>query len=404
MRSRSPLGIVFLTVLLDLLGFGLIIPVAPYYALHFHASETEVALLGTAFSAMQLLFVPFWGRLSDRVGRRPVLLWSVFANVISMVIFGGAQSYVWLLAARAFSGAATANFAVAQAYIADVTTPENRAKGMGLVGAAFGIGFILGPFAGGQLAALGREIGIGSGLVGYGAAALSLVNFLLAFVLLPESRGPEERARDRAQAAARPRRGRVAEVTDALRAPGLWALFLVFFVSTFAFANLEWTFALFTRERLGWTAEAGGERLNGYVFAFIGIIAAVVQGGLIGRLARAVGERKLLYAGLALLSVGLAGIAVTHGLGVLLGACAIMSVGNSLAGPSISSLVSRRASASTQGGVLGVQQSVSAAARVVGPTCGGLLFQHVGSSWPFLTGAGSMAVAFVLAVASIRDP
>lgn len=396
MKARSPLAIIFLTVALDLLGFGLIIPVAPYYAEHFHATETEVALLGTIYSAMQFLFVPVWGRLSDRVGRRPVLLFSILASAVSMTIFGAAQSYGWLLAARAVSGAATANIAVAQAYVADVTTPANRAKGMGLIGAAFGIGFILGPFAGGQLSSLGREIGIGYGLVGYGAAALALVNFVLALTLLPESRKLGEGERPK-------RPGRIAELRQTLGIPGIVGLFAVFFVATFAFANLEWTFALLTQERLGWTPAVGGDRYNGYVFGFIGVIAAVIQGGMIGPLTRKLGERRLLWIGLGLLSAGLAVLATVQGLAVLLFACVLFSTGNSLTGPSISSLVSRRASADSQGAVLGVQQSVGSLARVVGPTCGGLLFQYAGSAYPFITGSAAMALALVVALFAIRD-
>lgn len=396
MKARSPLAIIFLTVALDLLGFGLIIPVAPYYAQHFHATETEVALLGTIYSAMQFIFVPVWGRLSDRVGRRPVLLFSILASAVSMAIFGAAQSYGWLLAARAVSGAATANIAVAQAYVADVTTPANRAKGMGLIGAAFGIGFVFGPFAGGQLSSLGRHLGIGYGLVGYGAAALALVNFVLALTLLPESRKPGD-------SPVAGRASRLAELRQTLTIPGLVGLFVVFFVGTFAFANLEWTFALLTQERLSWTPAVGGDRYNGYVFGFIGVIAAVIQGGLIGRLTRKLGERRLLFIGLALLSAGLAALATVHSLAVLLVACVLFSVGNSLTGPSISSLVSRRAPAESQGGVLGVQQSVGSLGRVIGPTCGGLLFQHAGSAYPFITGAVAMAVALVVALFAVRD-
>jgi len=397
MKARSPLAIVFLTVALDLLGFGLIIPVAPYYAQHFHASETEVALLGTVYSAMQFVFVPLWGRLSDRVGRRPVLLVSILASAVSMAMFGAAQSYWWLFAARAFSGAATANIAVAQAYVADVTTPANRAKGMGLIGAAFGIGFVLGPFAGGQLSSLGRAIGIGYGLVGYGAAALALVNFGLALALLPESHKPGTAVEGEARA------GRLAQLREAFSLPGLTGLFAVFFGATFAFANLEWTFALLTQERLGWTPAVGGDRYNGYVFGFIGVIAAVIQGGLIGPLTRRLGERRLLWGGLVLLSAGLATLATVRTLPVLLAACVLFSMGNSVTGPSVASLVSRRAPAGSQGSVLGVQQSVGALARVVGPTCGGLLFQHVGSAYPFVTGSVAMAVALVIALLAIRD-
>lgn len=394
------LGAVFVTIFLDLLGFGLIIPTAPYYALRFDASESEVAFLGTAFSLMQLITLPLWGRLSDRVGRKPVLMAGTLGNAAALALFGWAPSFAWLFAARMASGVMTGNLAAAQAYIADVTTGAERAKGMGLVGAAFGLGFILGPFCGGQLAELGAATGIGIGLVGYGAGALSLLNFVLVAVMLPESRTAEVRARDARQRAAAT--GRWDAFRAALGVVGLGALFLVFFVATFGFANMEWTFALLTVERLDWTEAAGGARYNGYVFGLVGVISAVTQGVLVGRLSKRFGERALVRAGLVLLMAGFVVLAAIDSVGMLIAACVLISIGNSLCVPSLSALVSRAAPASMQGSILGVQQSLGALGRVLGPTTGGLLFQYAGSPWPFLVGAGAFVAALGVAMTRVR--
>ena len=393
MSRRSPLVVVFFTIFLDLLAFGLILPVTPYYALSFHARESQIGMLGTAFSIMQLLCVPLWGRLSDRIGRRPVLLISTIGSAASMTCFGAAQSLAWLFAARLLAGAMTANIATAQAYIADVTKPEERAKGMGLVGAAFGLGFILGPFVGGELAELGRTSGIGLGLVGYGAGALSLLNFLLAYRWLPESLPSEKRQ------AVTKRSSAFREILSSNAMPPLLAVVLA---SAFAFSNMEWTFGLLTRLRLGWEVDHGGARANGLVFAYIGIIGAILQGALIGRLTRRFGEKALLLAGLASMALGLLSLAAMTTIPRLMVSVTLISIGNGLSMPSLSSLVSQHAPKDRQGAALGVQQSTSALARVVGPTSGGLLFEHVSSSAPFFMAGAMMFFAFFLASLGLR--
>ncbi len=394
--GRPRLFVVFLTMFLDLLGFGLIVPIAPYYADTFGASESQVALLGSCFSLMQLLFVPMWGSLSDRIGRRPVILFSVLGSAIAMALFGAASSLPMLFAARLAHGAMTANIATVQAYIADITSESDRAKGMGLIGAAFGLGFILGPFAGGELGSLGQKLGIGLGLVGYGASALAVINFLLALFLLPESR-PKGMAPP-------PKTSRLDALRGLLSRPGLPSLIGAFFLSTFAFAAMEWTFALLTAERLGWTTAHQGPRRNGLVFAGVGVIATIVQGGLIGRLTTRFGEAALLRVGLFTIAIGLAVHAMMNGLAILAVGSTCLALGHSLSNPTVTALVSKRSPADLQGGTLGVMQSVGALARVLGPAVLGLVFERASSAIAYFAAAAIAAVAGILATIGVARP
>jgi DHA1 family tetracycline resistance protein-like MFS transporter len=297
MRKAS-LGTLFLTVFLDLLGFGLVVPFLPGVARAYGASNFEATLLGAAFSAMQFLFIPLWGRLSDRIGRRPVLLWSIAASAIGMVVLGFAPSLTMLFVARLWSGMATANIAVAQAYIADVTTPERRARGMGLIGMAFGLGFIFGPFVGGELgrfSLLGRP----GALAALVAAGLSAVNLVMALFLLPESLSGRP-----AEFASKPRRA-VPLDPDAIRlagsTPGVALAVAIGFSVTVWFAGMEQTFRLFTEDAFGLNVASTGR-----IFGLLGLVTALVQGGLIHRLTRRFGEVRLVRAGAPVLAVGLA--------------------------------------------------------------------------------------------------
>jgi DHA1 family tetracycline resistance protein-like MFS transporter len=390
MRKAS-LGTLFLTVLLDLLGFGLVVPFLPGVARGYGASDLTATLLGSAFSAMQFLFIPLWGRLSDRVGRRPVLLWSIAASSLGMVLLGFANSLLLLFVARIWSGLATANIAVAQAYIADVTTPERRARGMGLIGMAFGLGFIFGPFIGGELgrfAVLGRP----GALAAFVAAGLSAVNLLMAYFSLPESLPRERRASS----------GRRAVPLDpeairtASASPGVMLAVIVGFSMTFWFAGMEQTFRLFTED-----AFRLGIATTGRVFGVVGLCTAVVQGGLIHRLTRRFGELRLLRVGTPVLGAGLGIIGWSPSFGaqgvtvMLVGAC-VLALGYGLSNPCLSSYTSRQAGAAVQGSVLGVLQSMSALARVLGPAAGGLLYQFLGLRAPYLAGAAGMVIAWAL--------
>jgi DHA1 family tetracycline resistance protein-like MFS transporter len=389
MTQRSPLAVLFLTVFLDLLGFGLIIPLQPLFAEHLGASGLEVGLLMTSYSAMQFVFAPVWGRISDRVGRRPVLLVSIAASVLAMLLFASARELWVLFVARTFAGIANANLGTAQAYIADVTPPEKRARGMGMIGAAFGMGFVLGPALGGLLAHFGWTA------PALGAAALSFVNLVLAWFLLPESLPKEQRAR----AAAR-RTSRLATFRESLSHPLLPFLFALFFLTTLGFSQLEATFGLYTLKRFGF-----GVAENGYLFGFIGVILALVQGGLIHPLQKRFGEPALLVGGTALLAAGLFFVPVADGLPGLLAALGVLALGHGVQAPALSSLVSKQAEPHRLGGVLGANQSMGSLARILGPIAAGSLFDLAGESAPFHVAGAVLVVSVALTlVILVRRP
>ena len=391
MRKAS-LGTLFLTVFLDLLGFGLVIPFLPGVARHLGASDFVATLPAVAYSLMQFLFIPIWGRLSDRVGRRPVLLWSIAATSAGMALLGMAQSLVLLFIARFWSGIATANIAVAQAYIADVTPPERRARGMGIIGMGFGLGFIIGPFAGGalgQVAIHGRP----GALAAYVAAGLSLVNLIFALITLPESLPREARGKSRRRLSPLDFR----QLRAAVELPGVGQAIAINFSMVFWFAGMEQTFRLFTEDRFGMN-----DWQTGRIFGLVGIVAATVQGGLIGSLSRRYGDVRLLRAGMFFqaLAFGLLGFCPQMGKLALVGlyaAAGLIAFGNGLCTPTLPAFVSRRAGADSQGVTLGSLQSASALARVLGPAAGGVLYQTLNPSAPYYLGALGMVAAGLLA-------
>src|SRR5579862_7549909 len=255
----------FLIVFIDLVGFGIVIPLLPYYALHFNATPLEVTSMMACYSLAQFFSSPFWGRLSDKLGRRPILLVSLGCSVLSYLWLGVADALWMLFAARLLAGAGAGNIAAAQAYITDVTTPEKRAKGMGMIGAAFGLGFTIGPAFGGLLAGSNPNAAALS-RPAFAAAALSALALILAFILLKESLAPELRG-----LANRP--GRLALAKDAFGRPLLRQLILLYFLTTCAFAGLESTFAIWANSVFGW-----GPLQIGWIFFFVGIVLVLVQG------------------------------------------------------------------------------------------------------------------------------
>ncbi|MFP5288323.1 MAG: MFS transporter, partial [Thermoanaerobaculia bacterium] len=292
---RRALTTIFVTVLLDLIGFGMILPLLPYYAQELHASAFQIGLLFSSYSLAQLVFAPLLGRLSDRTGRRPVLFASISGSVAAYLLFTAAGSFSVLLLARTLAGVAAANYAIAQAYIADVSSRENRAKAMGLVGAAFGLGFVLGPALGGLLAHLGEGTRLGNRIVPLTAAVLSAVNLLIAFSWLPESLPAELKGRSRQGSWLNVQEFRAVWSNGPLR-----GLMLLFFLVIFCFSIMEATLALFCQARFGF-----GETQTGLLFAFVGIVLVVVQGGLLGRLVQRFGERGLILSGILLMAAGL---------------------------------------------------------------------------------------------------
>ena len=371
--KRSPLVVIFTTVFIDLVGFGIVIPVLPFYAEGslFNATPRTVGLLFASYSVMQLIFSPILGRLSDKHGRRPVLLISIIGTGIGFLILGFATTLWMLFVGRILDGITGGNISTAQAYIADITTKEDRAKGMGLIGAAFGLGFVFGPAIGGVLS----HWGIGVPFLF--AAGLCFANALLLYFTLPETVTPDHPARVSAAGG----RG-LAQLIQSLRNPRLGYVLIIYFLFIVAFSIMTTSFSLYTIFRFGYDAQH-----NGYLFAYVGLIAVVIQGGLIGRLVKKFGEFPLVVFGAfcfaaSLFAVPLVGPAA-GGLAALLLGGGVFSLGNSLATPALTSLASKSVGAAEQGTVLGVTQSVASLARAVGPFLAAVLINssvaHVGA-------------------------
>jgi DHA1 family tetracycline resistance protein-like MFS transporter len=403
MKAAPRLGAIFLTVFIDLLGFGLVLPFLAKEARDtFGVSEFTATLLGSVYSLMQFLFVPVWGRLSDRVGRRPVLIWSIAGTCLAMSGLGAAltwgSSIVWLFAARAFGGIGTANLGTASAYIADVTKPEERARGMGLIGMAFGLGFILGPGIGGILAKVAIH-GHRGALPCFVAAALSAANLVWVTLGVGESLPPEKRS------LATPRKLTPLNV-QAMRAafslPGVGLAIGVNFIMIVSFTNLDQTFTFFCGDLFGID-----ERGTGYVLAFIGIVAALVQGGLVRPLSKRFDEATLIRAGALLQAVafaGLVGAGAVAGRTLLYASGGLLALGNGLTQPSTAAFISRRAPADRQGGTLGTNQSIGSLARTFGPALGGWLYTEVGPRAPYMAASTGMIIALALAMRLRRAP
>ncbi len=415
---KASLLVIFLAVFIDLLGFGMVLPLLPLYANEFAAvlgidknSPQMGWLLGAlmaSFSAMQFLFAPLWGRLSDRIGRRPVLLIGLAGSAVCYALFGLAtvwKSVVWLFVARIGAGLAGATISTAHAYIADVTTKETRAKGMALVGAAFGLGFTFGPLLG-YFALSGNEATPGPG-PGYAAAALSASAFLLALFKLPESLRPGQTPSAR--------RGwfNLTSLREALSVPSLAALLLTTFLCVFAFANFESTLSLLVKDENGPFAYNYSDVL--LVFAFVGFVLTLAQGFLVRRLSGRLSEGTMATIGAAAEVGGFAWLATSlenPSLTTLLCSLGVIVTGFAFITPSINALISRRSDPARQGGVLGLAQSVSSLARILGPLAGLPLYKSsdlayrvgvVRGSTPFWFAAALMCVGVLLVAVSARS-
>jgi multidrug resistance protein len=394
--KRPSLLIVWLTVFIDLIGFGIVVPLVPVFTKRFDASSLTIGIVLACFSLLQFVFAPVWGKLSDRIGRRPVMLISTAGAVISYAIFAigsglqdTASALMTLGIARAFAGAFGGNITVAQAYIADITPPEQRSKKMGLIGMAFGLGFIFGPAIGGVSL---KQFGIAG--PGWVAAAFCAVNFLLALFILPESRQPSSEP-----VAERPH---LAQWKHTLTSPGIGLLVLVFFFSTLCFSCFEVTLALLVCANFGLDIKdnATTATVATYLFVFCGLISAFVQGGMIGRIVKILGEPKIIALALFLTATSLVLLPFIQGSGLLswgilakpegrawwalLGALALLSVGSSLTRPPLFGLLSKLTSANEQGANIGVAQGAGSLARIVGQFSAPIIFLEVSSSALFV--------------------
>jgi DHA1 family tetracycline resistance protein-like MFS transporter len=383
----------FLIVFIDLVGFGIIIPLLPFFGEHFAASPVVIGLLMASYSLTQFIAAPFWGRTSDRIGRRPVLLITLAGAAVSYVLLGFSNSLWMLFLARGLGGFMAGNISTAFAYVADITTPENRTKGMGVIGAAFGLGFIAGPAIGGILAG-SDPLNADYRTPSLAAAGLSCVALIMAFFLLKESLSEEIRKR----IAGMPAKNRRQQFREALATPGVGLLIGLSFLATFVFAGMETTFAMWSERRMGW-----GPQQNGYLFAFVGIIAAIIQGSVVGKLARRFGEINLIIQGAAALALGMLLIPFTNSLATLLAAMVIVGYGFSIITPSLNSLISLQVGAGEQGGIMGVGRSATTMARVIGPAWAGLLFSLFGMDWPYFGGAAVMVLVVILGLQRLKS-
>ncbi|MFC7204141.1 MFS transporter [Haloferax namakaokahaiae] len=417
-NPRRALGVVFVIVFVDLLGFGILIPVIPLYALSFGATEFVGSLLIASYSAMQFLAAPVLGRLSDTRGRRPVLLLSLTGSVIAWTMFGLAGSLAVLFAARMLAGSMGGNIATAQAYIADITPPEDRAKGLGLLGAAFGLGFVFGPALGGFFASDPVVVATRSilpafvpvsefSLPSFAAAVITGLNLVAAYFILPESRPPDARTD-----VSEERESRLEQLASALRTHGLSALIVSFFLVSFAFSALESQFIFLTNDQYSY-----GATENAVLLTYIGIVIAIVQGGFIGPLTDRYGEYRLAITGVAIQVVMLAAVPFSPVLGASIptfgplvsfgpvlpsGVLALLvimtplSIGNALTNVSLNTLVSRSATDDEQGGAFGLTQSAGSLARTFGPAVAGGLYTGIAFWAPFVAGGLLMIPILVL--------
>jgi multidrug resistance protein len=385
--KNKPLAALFLTILIDLLGFGIIIPILPIFAEELGAPGYIIGIIAGSYSFMQFLFAPFWGSLSDRFGRRPIIIGSVAITFFAYIVFAYTNN-LWLLAiSRILSGIGAANISAAQAYISDLTPPENRAKSFGIIGAAFGLGFIFGPPVGGFL-----KSSYGIQAVGFFTAALCLINIIVAFRLLPESISIKNKS-------IKVQFNPFADIKEVFQLSGLKMLISTTFIFISAFSMMQITAALLWQQKYGLN-----EAQIGYVFTYIGLITAIIQGTLIGKFNQWFGEMQLLIYGCLLMIIGLTAlpyIPFDYFIPLELVALACIGLGNAFLMPTITSLISKLAPEGEQGKILGINQSIGSLGRVFGPLAGGALYT-LDLHLPYLGGAVLMLLCLLIALSRIK--
>jgi MFS family permease len=385
---RSPLLFIFITVFVDLLGYGMVIPLLPFYVTRQSGGAAVAGALGSLYALMQLLSGPVLGALSDAYGRRPVLLVCLLGTACAYLLLGLANSLTMIFVAVMVDGITGGNLTTAQAYIADVTAPEARTRGLGLVGAAFGLGLMTGPALGGLLSLYGLWA------PAFVACAIALSNVLFGLFVLSESLPPERRT----AAPTWPRLNSVAQLIGLFRLAPIRVLMVTLFTLNLAFAGLQTNFPLYSHARFGWDAVR-----NGIFFAYVGVCAVLIQGVLLGRLQPRFGEARLVVSGLALMAIGLAGLAVAPWDWTLYPIVGLVALGTGLSIPSLTSLISRRVAASEQGRVMGGTQALLSLTMILGPTMAGLSFERVGTSAPYWLGGLLAAAALLIAHLALRQ-
>lgn len=388
MRNKASLSVIFATVFIDLMGFGIVIPILPTFASSdLNISDFSIGIIVAMYSFNQFVFNPILGKLSDRIGRRPVIIFTLMITGISYLIFSIADSFFILLMARMLAGFGGSNIGVAQAYIADITTKDERAKGMGLIGAAFGLGFVFGPLIGGILSEYGYWV------VGLGSAAFSFLAMLFAVFFLPESRKDLKLSEEKSH--------KLFDIKYAKRIisyPKVGLLILLFFMIVFSMANIYGTFSL-----LGLRVYGFSDAQNGYLFGIIGIVSAIMQGGVIRHLTKIFSDELLVKMGIFFMMLGLTllpyGISFTGAAIIVI----VLSIGTGMMQPTILSMISKLSPESEQGAILSINQSISALARVLGPLWGGFAFEFIGFEFPFLTGGLFTFITLVITIFYLKS-
>lgn len=384
-NKKARLTIIFFTVFIYLVGFGIIIPIIPILSRDFGATALQTGLLLSCYSLMQFLFAPFWGRLSDRIGRRPILTFCLLGEAVSYLIFAWSRSLEMLFVARFMAGFFGASISTASAYISDITPPNERSKGMALIGVAFGLGFVVGPALGGALALWGQHISdekhFDTSFAALWVAGLCLVTFLFAYKYLKESLSENS---PRAE-----KRHRLSVMWKYLSSSTVGSLMTVFLIASLAMSAMEATLILFMGERFNWDVKQVS-----FGFAYIGLIIIFTQGFLVRRLLPLWGERKVLRLGLFLFAMGLTTIAVSENLGMMALAMTLLSLGNGLSNPSILGSISLLTDSKEQGSALGVTQSMASLGRIIGPALGGAIYARIAITAPFWMSGGLAFVAF----------
>ncbi|WP_438004317.1 MFS transporter [Sorangium sp. So ce321] len=389
---RSPLLPIFLTVFVDVLGLTLVLPLLPFYAEHFGASELVVGVLAASYAVCQLVSGPILGRISDRAGRKPTLLASQTGTFIGFLVLGSASSLWMLFLGRIIDGLTAGNLTIAQAYISDVTRPEDRTKAFGLIGIAFGSGFLLGPAITGELASR-----FGYGAPAYGAAVLSLTSIFLTATLLPAKPVVPVASPEAATAAPRPAAiGRGDAFRRYFDRPLARRRLLEFFAFSLSFSTLIGGLALFLERRFSF-----GVKETGYLYAFSGLIGGSIQGGLIGRLAKRYGEERLALVGFATMVIGYGLLGAAYTLPTLLVLVAIAAFGAAVVRPSVTTLLTKSVGRDEQGAALGVSQSLASVSQIIGPIGAGWLIEHRALAAYGLMAASFAAMGFVLGLQKI---
>ncbi|MGZ3775278.1 MAG: MFS transporter [Pseudobdellovibrionaceae bacterium] len=389
--NKSQLAIIFFTVFLYLVGFGVVIPILPILSRNFGASALQTGLLLSVYSLMQFIFSPFWGRLSDRLGRRPILLFCLLGEGMSYIIFSLSRSLEWLYIARLLAGFFGASLSTASAYISDITPKHERSKGMALIGAAFGLGFVIGPALGGALAVWGHHISsephFDTSFSGYWVAVLCFANFLFGIKFLKESLNEKSESAEKKK--------RFSVMWHYLTKKTLGPLMTVFLLTSLAMSAMEATLILFMSEKFQWDVKQVS-----FGFAYIGVIIIFTQGFLVRRLLPKWGERKVLRLGLILFALGLTGIAIANSIPAMAVMMTLLSLGNGLSNPSTLGSISLLSDAKEQGVTMGVTQSMASLGRIIGPALGGAIYGTIAITAPFWT-SGAMAFAALVIVITI---